>query len=441
MPQSGPSTSTGIVAWLRRVVFTYENALVVTLGMTFGIVFFDRQAASNLMPFIQPELKLNQTEVGFIGAALSFTWAISAYGVGLISDRTGKRKSILILCVIGFSLFSVITGFSANFPMLIGARFLMGLLEGGVMPICLAIMTMESSDSRRGLNAGIVQNGFSNLVGNAAGPVILVAIATAVGLGWRDAFYLSGIPGLLCAVAIWLWVKEPARLDHGQSDQPGQKMSALEFFVIGWRLLKVRNVLVCSLVSIFMVSWLITGFNFLPLYLVQVRGLTATTMSHVMFALGICAFIGGALVPALSDRFGRRPVLIAGCFLSVIGPMAMLWYQGPTLVLATILFFGWVGNCVFPMFMGTIPGESLPRASVATAMGIVVGVGEILGGVCGPPIAGWLADHTSLGRPAEMYMMIACAVIAGIIALFLKETAPAKVGSAAAVRVAVQEAA
>ncbi|HEY5412739.1 MAG TPA: MFS transporter [Caulobacteraceae bacterium] len=413
----------------RRGLLTYENALVLILGMTFGIVFFDRQAASNLMPFIQPSpskggLGLDQTQVGLIGAALSATWAISAYLVGLISDRTGKRKPILILCVLGFSLCSVISGLASNYPMLIGARLFMGLLEGGVMPICLAIMTMESSQSRRGLNAGIVQNGFSNLVGNAAGPVVLVAIATTAGLGWRDAFFLSGIPGLLCALAIWLWVKEPDRFDAGAG---GHAIKHLNLF----EMLKVRNVLVCSLVSIFMVSWLITGFNFLPLYLVQVRGLTPTAMSHVMFALGICAFIGGALVPALSDRVGRKPVLIAGCFLSVIGPMAMLWFHGPTLILATILFFGWVGNCVFPMFMGTIPGESLPRASLATAMGIVVGVGEILGGVCGPTIAGWLADHTSLGRPAEMYMMIACAVIAGVIALFLKETAPAKVGGIA----------
>ncbi len=406
----------------RRGLFTYENVLVLILGMTFGFVFFDRQAASNLMEYIQPELHLNQTQVGAIGSALSATWAISAYLVGLVSDRTGKRKPVLIMCVIGFSVCSVITGLSTNFPMLIGARLIMGLLEGGVMPICLAIMTMESSERRRGLNAGIVQNGFSNLVGNAAGPVVLTAIATTAGLGWRDAFYLSGIPGLLCALAIWLWVKEPARWDAGAD---GHAIKHLNLF----EMLKVRNVLVCSLVSIFMVSWLITGFNFLPLYLVQVRGLTPTAMSHVMFALGICAFIGGALVPALSDRIGRKPVLIGGCFLSIIGPVAMLWYQGPTLILATILFFGWVGNCIFPMFMGTIPGESLPRASLATAMGIVVGVGEILGGVCGPLIAGWLADHTSLGRPAEMYMMIACAVIAGLIALFLKETAPAKVGT------------
>jgi MFS family permease len=417
----------------KKGLFTYENALVVILGLTFGIVFFDRQAASNLMAFIQPDLKLNQTEVGLLAAALSATWALSAYLVGLISDRTGKRKPLLIICVIGFSVCSVVSGLATDFTVLALSRLFMGLLEGGVMPICLAIMTMESSESRRGLNAGIVQNGFSNVVGNAAGPVILVAIATAA--NWRDAFYLAGIPGLLCAGAIWLWVKEPARFDAGDT---GHAIRHLNLF----QMLSVRNVLVCSLVSIFMVAWLVTGFGFLPLYLNQVRGLTPVEASHIMFALGICAFLGGALVPWLSDRVGRRPVLIAGCFLSVIGPIAMIWFHGPTIVLATILFFGWVGNCVFPMFMGTIPGESLPRASVATAMGIVVGVGEIFGGVFGPTVAGWLADHTSLGRDAPMLMMIACAVIAGIIALFLKETAPAKVGQGAAQRsAALQEAA
>lgn len=408
----------------RRGLFTYENALVLILGMTFGIVFFDRQAASNLMIFIQPDLKLTQTEVGAISSALSATWAVSALGVGMLSDRTGKRKAILILCVIGFSICSAISGVATNFTVLMGSRLFMGLLEGGVMPICLAIMTMESAENRRGLNAGIVQNGFSNLVGNALGPIVLIAIATA--FNWRDAFYLAALPGLLCALAIWLWVKEPAR-DPVSAEGSVKHLGLLQ-------MLGVRNVLVCSLVSIFMVAWLITGFGFLPLYLNQVRGLSPAVTGQIMGALGVCAFVGGALVPALSDRVGRRPVLIAGCFLSVIGPMAMLWFHGPIGILATILFFGWVGNCVFPMFMGTIPGESLPRASVATAMGIVVGVGEILGGVCGPIIAGQLADKTSLGRDAPMLMMIFCAVAAGVIALFLKETAPSRVADAAASR-------
>ena len=126
------------------------------------------------------------------------------------------------------------------------------------------------------------------------------------------------------------------------------------------------------------------------------------------------------------------PVMIIGCFASVLTPFTALWFHGPIWILAGGLFVGWVGNGIFPMFMGTIPGESLPRASIATAMGVVVGIGEILGGVCGPILAGWVADHTALKIEAPMYLMAGFAVVAGLFALLLKETAPAKLGTAAA---------
>jgi MFS family permease len=416
----------------KRGLFTYENALVLILGVTFGVVFFDRQAASNLINFIQPDLKLTETDVGLLGSALSATWAISAYLVGLISDRTGKRKSVLIVCVVGFSLCSIISGLAPSFPILAASRFLMGLLEGGVMPICLAIMTVESSEHRRGLNAGVVQNGFSNLIGNALGPIVLIAIASA--LNWRDAFFVAAAPGLLCAAAIWLWVKEPPK---PAPSHPGATLRHMSFI----EMLKVRNVLICCLVSIFMVSWLITGFAFLPRVFGVVRHFSNGTVGNLMGSLGFCAFLAGALLPGVSDRIGRKPVLIIACFASILAPLAALYIQGSILMMAAVLFIGWVGNGVFPMFMGTIPGESLPRENIATAMGIVVGVGEILGGVIGPIVAGWLADHTSLKLDAPMFMMMGCALIAGCLALFLKETAPAKVGHAAAARVAVQEAA
>ncbi len=407
----------------RRGLFTYENALVLILGLTFGVVFFDRQAASNLMPFIKPDLKLNDTQVGLIGSALSFTWAISAYGVGWLSDRTGSRKMILIICVVGFSLCSAVSGLAHNFAVLIGSRLFMGILEGGVMPICLAIMAVESADARRGVNAGIVQNGFSNLIGNAAGPVILVAIAAT--MSWRHAFYLAAIPGLLCAAAIWLWVKEPPKEVHDPASGP--KLGLLQ-------MLAVRNILVCSLVSIFMVSWLVTGFAFLPVFFTEFRHMTPEAAAGIMGALGVCAFLGGLLIPGLSDRFGRKPLLLIGTFGSVITPLAAVYFHGPVWALTAFLFVGWIGNGIFPMFMGAIPGESLPRAYIATAMGIVVGVGEILGGVLAPFVAGRISDMTTLGLEAPMLVMGVCALIAGVIALFLQETAPAKVSEAHAHR-------
>ena len=400
----------------RRSPFTYENALVLILGMTFGIVFFDRQAATNLMPLIKPALGLDNTQVGLIGSALAVTWAISAYLVGLISDRTGRRKLVLISCVIGFSLCSVISGLARSFPVMVASRLLMGLLEGGVMPICLAIITLNSSERRRALNAGLVQNLFPNLVGNAMGPIVLVAIAAS--FGWRQAFYLSAIPGLFCVLAIALWVKEPPKdafLEAGTVPVPMRLPD----------MLRVRNILVCVLVSVFMVGWLVTASVFLPTFLVEHRHLPLAVAARVMSVVGIAAMTGGLTLPALSDRLGRKPVVIVGCFGALVAPLSALFFAGPVWALCALQFVGWMSAGVFPIFMATIPGESLPRAQIATAMGLVVGAGELCGGVFGPIIGGRLADGTVLGLQAPMYLVAASIVVAGCLSMFLGETLPA----------------
>ncbi len=401
----------------RRGLYTYENALILILGTTFGIVFFDRQAAANLMPLIKPALHLDNTQVGMVGSALAVTWAISAYVVGLVSDRTGRRKLVLIACVVGFSLCSLLTGLATTFPVLILSRLLMGLLEGGVLPICLAIMMLESSEHRRGVNIGIVQNVFANLIGNTMGPIVLIAMAAA--LSWRQAFYLSAVPGLLAALAIWLWVKEPPR----GSVQTGGALPAPMGLM---QMLKVRNVLICSLVAIFMVGWMVTASVFLPTFLVEHHHLPLSAVAGVMSTVGVAALVGGLVLPALSDKIGRKPVMVFGCLSALFAPFSALFFGGPLWALSALQFVGWMSAGVFPIFMATIPGESLPRAQIATAMGLVVGIGELAGGVFGPIVAGQLADHTSLGLQAPMILVAIFIALGFGLSLLLKETAPAR---------------
>jgi sugar phosphate permease len=75
--------------------------------------------------------------------------------------------------------------------------------------------------------------------------------------------------------------------------------------------------------------------------------------------------------------------------------------------------------------MGVVPSETVPKALAASSMGLVVGVGEVVGGVVTPTISGSIADHTSLA--AHMVVMIVCALGGGLLSLFLRETAPAKI--------------
>jgi sugar phosphate permease len=91
-------------------------------------------------------------------------------------------------------------------------------------------------------------------------------------------------------------------------------------------------------------------------------------------------------------------------------------------MLGTLIFIGWSASGTFPLFMGTVPSETIPSRYVATSLGIVVGLGEILGGVGAPAIAGRAADHYGLQAP--LVIMTACAIVGTALALFLRETAP-----------------
>jgi predicted MFS family arabinose efflux permease len=249
------------------------------------------------------------------------------------------------------------------------------------------------------------------LIGTAIAPIALVWIADYY--GWRSAFYLSAIPGLILALLVWRFIREPDMPPAaGVSKRPALDLS----------LLANRNIAICALLSCLMVGSLVIGSIFLPLFFTGPRGWEPKTMSFVMAVLGICPGIGGVLVSWISDRVGRRPPMIFGCFLAAICPFAALYFGGSIPVLTAIMFASWLGIGVFPLFMGLVPAETMGHAKAATAMGLVVGVGELSGGFIGPLIGGKLADLHGLQAP--LLIQGALAIVAGFVAFALVETNP-----------------
>lgn len=389
----------------------YQTLLVFLLSLNFGIVFFDRQALNVLMPQVQPDLMLTQTQIGLIAGGLSFTWAIAAFVVGRLSDTLGKRKALLIGSTLAFSLCSFLTGFASSFALLFGARLLMGVCEGGVMPISHAMVASEVDPKKRGLAQGVAQNLGSNLLGSFAAPAILVPVALAT--GWHEAFYLAGVPGILSAVLMWFLLKEPAKVAPAAHAQASMTM---------WDAIKLRNIWVVVVVGILMVAHFVITWAFMPLYLVQVKGYDELTGGFIMSSLGIAAAIYSFVISGLSDRIGRKPVMVALPFLSLVGPLAALYYDGSAYVLVALFFIGWMVNGIFPIFMATIPSETVDAHHHATVLGLAMGACEILGGVFGPPVAGVLND--AFGADTFLWMLMILAVISGFVAMGLKETAP-----------------
>jgi ACS family hexuronate transporter-like MFS transporter len=395
----------------------YQAMLVGLLSLNFGIVFFDRNSLNFLMPFVQPDLQLTNSQVGLVAGIFSFAWALAAFGVSRLSDMVGNRKLLLVIATVAFSACSFLTGLAASFAMLIGARIVMGLAEGGVMPISHAMVASEVEPKWRGLAQGIAQNFGSNFFGSFVAPVVLVALAQAY--GWREAFYLAAIPGLLSAGLIWFLLDEPVAAEKPVRASGGSFSGWLT--AVG-EVLKIRNIQVCVVMGIVLVAYLVITWAFMPLYLTQVRGYSQTETSWLMGTLGISATIGSFAIAGLSDVVGRRPVMIACSFVAIVLPIGAMYYTGSAWGLAAIFFVGWGLNGVFPLFMATVPSESVSPAQAATVFGLCMGSCEILGGAAGPFIAGILADARGLTAP--LWMMVGLAVVGGLAACLLHESAP-----------------
>lgn len=411
----------------RDGVFTYENGLLLILGLSFGVAFFDRNAGTILVPYIDEDMHLSNTQVAFISSSLAIAWALGAYFMARWSDARGARKPFLLSFLLVFSACSFISGVATSYPVLVLARLIMGAVEGPFLPVCLAIMAIESSEHRRGVNAGIMQNFFAAILGQSVAPVVLVAVADA--FGWRSAFFIAGMPGLLCAIAVMFWVREPTRaaqaaLDaHAPGGGEGGRMGLLQ-------MLRVRNIAVCCAVSVFLVAWMIIGWAFFPKFFTDYRGFSPQTMSYLLMTLGFASAVSGFGAPFISDRIGRKPIMVAFCLAGIVTPLAALFFQGSPWVLGALMFIGWSATGTFPLFMGVIPGETISRKYAASAMGLVVCVGEVIGGFGITLLAGKLADLSSLTTP--LWVMVLCAITGGLLCSLLVETAPVKVRAAAA---------
>jgi len=403
----------------KKGFFTYENGILVLLGFTFGLIFFDRNAVGVLTPFILDDLQLSASQLGMLSSMLALAWAISAYVFAAMSDRKGARKPFILVSILVFSACSAFSGLAGSFGFLLLARIVMGVAEGPFLPICLSVMNRESSPHRRGMNAGIMQNVFAALLGTTMAPLVLTALAQQ--FDWRVTFFLTGVPGLICAFLVWKFMREPE-----PETQAGEAQEAIKFSALG--MLKEHNIRVCALIAICLVSWFLVTLTFIFLFLPTMRGLTPGETGAVTSAMGISTMLGGFLVPGLSDRIGRRPVMIVFTFIGMVTPLTALFFDGPLWMMGVLFFIGWSATGSFPLFMGVVPGETVNPKLAASSMGLVVCIGELVGGFASPWLAGIMADATSLNAP--MYFCLVCAFLSGIAALFLKETAPSKVGTA-----------
>ncbi|KJS15538.1 MAG: hypothetical protein VR69_13260 [Peptococcaceae bacterium BRH_c4b] len=393
---------------------SYEWKAVAILAVTFGILSFDRWLIAPLFPVIMKDLNLNYQHLGNLNGILAVTWGIASVILGGLSDKFGRRK-VIIPAVIGFSIFSAFCGFATAFVGLLIVRALMGFVEGGFTPTAIAATHEASKESRIGLNIGIQQCTFA-LIGLGLGPIIVTQLLKVVPT-WHYVFYFSCIPGLIVAYILYKVIRDP---EYIQVQKTEEKQAWSEVF-------KYRNVILNMLALLGIMSYFFVIAGMIPNYLTDYLKLSIPEMGFVASAVGFGGCVGALGIPAISDRIGRKPAVLIFFIIGIIAVVALIntgRNPGALFVLLFIVAACGFGNLI--MNTAIISSESVPATLKASASGIPIGAGEIFGGGIAPVIAGYVANH--YGIQYILYIAIIGFVFSAIVSLFLKETAPIKVG-------------
>lgn len=376
-----------------------ERALAILLSFTFGTVMLDRMVQLFLARDLIEEFHLTGGQIGALAGAVSISWAVSTVLFGIVSDRIGRKK-VLIPAIIAFSLASFLSGLVRTYNELLLVRGFLGFCEGPCWSVIMALMTDHSSSHHRGRNLGIV-NCAGSLVGSAIAPVFATQIAAA--LGWRAAFFAAGVPGFIAALLILFLVSEPLRQEQQEKATWAQTL----------RVLATPGLWLCFTGAICFTTFVISFSVFTPLYLTGVGGLSKTDAGLVLSASGLGGFLYSLAGPTISDRIGRRAMLLIAAALCVLLPVTLILASGaPLPLLALASFLLTAAPAIAAIMLIVLPVELAPGGASASAIGFVAIGAEAIGATLGPVFAGLAGDRWGPAAPLAV-----CALAMGVIFL------------------------
>jgi ACS family hexuronate transporter-like MFS transporter len=271
-------------AWTLPGFFWRWGALGIFVVST-TLNYLDRQLLAAVAPTLRQEFGLSNADYGAIVAAFSLTYTVVAPVAGWFIDRVGLRMGIL--AALGcWSLAGIATGFVGSYRALLGCRMALGAAEAAGIPA--ASKSVGVFLQPREFALGIAVNSIGISVGVMSAPLMAAALAPAY--GWRAAFVLSGVLGLIWLPLLWLATARIGDSATAVSTAPVPLRLLLGDSRL-WRIL-VANVLVMANYSL----WL----NWTTIYLVERLSLTQTEANQyfawippIFGTLG--AFFGGWL--------------------------------------------------------------------------------------------------------------------------------------------------
>jgi predicted MFS family arabinose efflux permease len=394
----------------------YEYRLVALLFLTWGFVFLDRTAGAFLFPVIGPALHLSKTELGQISTFTTVGYAASAILFGLVADRIGVKKRLLVPAVFLTGVFAAMSATANSFSSLVVWRVLTGIAEGPVFPLAMSLVAAQCRSERLASNTGIINAGVS-IIAFIIGPALVTQIAAHA--SWQWSFVLTGMPSCLLALLLAIFTDEvkPEPVAVRTDSRPPDPHAGPASIAL---LLRNRNVVLCMLMCTLNLAGLWISYSYAPLYWVEIGKLAPERMGWLLSMGGFASLFWVLAIPWLSDRIGRKPAVIAASLASAVQLMLLFMSPGSGLAMSAQLLLGGMIGCTPVIYISVIGMESVPRKYQATACALIMGPAELLGGTVAPWAAGMIADRSSL--PASMALGAGVMFVTALIGLGLIET-------------------
>lgn len=379
------------------------------------------------LPVLMQQWSLTAVQAGLLASAALFGMMFGAMIFGTLSDRLGRKKTIMI-CVTLFSGFTFLGAFATNPVEFAILRFIAGLGIGGVMPNVVALMTEYAPKKIRSTLVAIMFSGYA--IGGMTSA--LLGAWLVKDMGWQIMFLIAGIPLLMLPI-IWKFLPEslafliksgkeeqakqiinkllPTRDIHQNTQlvfnenihheapvkalfQDGRAFSTFMFWIAFF---------MCLLMVYALGSWL-------PKLMLQ-AGYSLGASMLFLFALNIGGMVGAIGGGALADRFHLKPV-ITSMFVIGAAALILLGFNSPQIVLYSLIALAGAATIGSQILLYTFVAQFYPTTVRSTGMGWASGIGRI-GAIIGPVLTGALLTFE---LPHQMnFLAIA---IPGVIAAF-----------------------
>ena len=377
-----------------------------------------------LLPILGKELGLSYTEIGFVMTVQHLAGAISNMPGGMLVDAIGKKGYVMATSLFWVGLPYALMALTRNYWMLLVCVALVGIGNNLWHPSAIPTLANRYPE-RKGFVLAV--HGMGGNLGEALAPLFIGLLLSW--MSWRAAVIVNIVPGAIMAAMILLVLGAfSVSYNADKPAAPKEKQTAGEYLSGILGLLRNRGLMLISVSSGFRSMTQIGLLTFLPAYLAYELGYSPWAVGLAMTLLQVAGFIATPIGGHLSDKVGRKKVVMAsfGVTACLIIAMALAGNSPAFIFFVAILgFFLYATRAVIQAW--TI--EETPRHLAATGIGLVFTL-QGLGAAVSPTIFGLIADTYDIFT--AFYFLAGTIIVANGLIVFMPHTAPERSSSFAA---------